>query len=190
MISLPLPPLLLLLLLLPLAAGDNAYEVLRSNGLPIGLLPKGVRDFSIDADGRFQAGLDAPCTATFESEVLYNASISGTISPGQIAALSGMSAQDLFLWFPVLAIRLDDNSSGIIHFDVGVVDKQFPLSLFEVPPDCVPLSLINPSTHDAKSIKTFLKNLQFERQDEESFNFGRVTTQSPAEAMARQIEAL
>ncbi|XP_074585743.1 uncharacterized protein LOC141841468 [Curcuma longa] len=141
------PPLFLSLLLpllalpFPLAAGDSAYEVLRSHGLPIGLLPKGVRDFSIDADGLFQARLDAPCTATFESEVRYNASVVGTISHGQIAALSGISAQDLFLWFPVLAIRLDDNTSGIIHFDVGVVDKRFPLSLFEDPPNCTPLSL-------------------------------------------------
>ncbi|KAG6510294.1 hypothetical protein ZIOFF_028303 [Zingiber officinale] len=43
-------------------------------------LPKGIRDFSINADGRFQCGLNAPCMATFESEVLYNASIFGTIS--------------------------------------------------------------------------------------------------------------
>lgn len=28
------------------------------------------------------------------------------------------------------------SSSGLIHFDVGVVDKQFSLSLFESPPDC------------------------------------------------------
>ncbi|WOK93172.1 hypothetical protein Cni_G01865 [Canna indica] len=65
-------------------------------------------------------------------------------SPGTIPRpdrrFSGIAAQDLFLWFPVLAIRLDDNASGIIHFDVSVVDKRLPLSLFEVPPDCTPVS--------------------------------------------------
>ncbi|KAG6508614.1 hypothetical protein ZIOFF_033993 [Zingiber officinale] len=120
--------------------GGDAYEVLRSHGLPIGLLPKGVQDFRIDADGRFEVRLPSPCTAKFDGEVLYNATVSGTISPGQIASLSGIAAQDLFLWFLVRAIRLDDQASGIIHFDVGVVDKRFALSLFETPPDCAPVS--------------------------------------------------
>lgn len=49
-----------------------------------------------------------------------------------------MSAQELFLWFPVKGIRVDVPSSGLIYFDVGgVVYKQFSLSLFETPPDCV-----------------------------------------------------
>ncbi|CAL9108146.1 unnamed protein product [Musa textilis] len=132
---------ILLVVVAVAASGDgSAYEVLRSHGLPIGLLPKGVREFYVDGEGRFEARLDAPCTAKFESEVRYNASVAGTISPGQIAGLSGIAAQDLFLWFPVRAIRLDDQASGIIHFDVGVVDKRFPLSLFEYPPDCTPVS--------------------------------------------------
>ncbi|KAG6537669.1 hypothetical protein ZIOFF_002764 [Zingiber officinale] len=46
-----------------------------SNGLPKG------RDFSINADDSFQGGLDGPYMATFESEVLYDGSVSGTISP-------------------------------------------------------------------------------------------------------------
>ncbi|XP_074570540.1 uncharacterized protein LOC141827200 [Curcuma longa] len=142
-----LSSLLLLLLLLLVSAsstaaedGGDAYEVLRSHGLPIGLLPKGVQEFRIDGDGRFEVRLPSPCTAKFDGEVLYNATVSGTISPGQIASLSGVAAQDLFLWFLVRAIHLDDQASGIIHFDVGVVDKRFALSLFETPPDCAPVS--------------------------------------------------
>ncbi|XP_042432823.1 uncharacterized protein LOC122019421 [Zingiber officinale] len=96
-------------------------NVLRSHGLPIVLLPKGVSDFSIHADSLFQARLDALCTATFESKVLYNASIVGTITH---------------------AIRLSDNTSGIIHFDVGIIDKRFPLSLFEDPPNCTPSRIL------------------------------------------------
>lgn len=150
-------PILLLFLLLACvcaaasaASRDSrsAYEVLQSHGLPIGLLPEGVTEFYMDADGRFEARLDAPCTAMFESEVRYNATVAGTISPGEIAGLSGVAAQDLFLWFLVRAIRLDDQASGIIHFDVGVVDKRFPLSLFETPPDCIPDSSSSPSTKD------------------------------------------
>ncbi|WOL15571.1 hypothetical protein Cni_G24352 [Canna indica] len=128
--------------------GGSAYEVLRSHGLPIGLLPKGVSEFRLDQEGRFEARLDAaPCTARFESDVRYNATITGTISPGQIAGLSGVSALDLFLWFLVRAIRVDDQTSGIIHFDVGVVVKRLPLTLFETPPDCVPVSSLSPDDH-------------------------------------------
>ncbi|KAF2286434.1 hypothetical protein GH714_016898 [Hevea brasiliensis] len=53
-----------------------------------------------------------------------------------IGELSGVSQQELFLWFPVKGIRVDVPSSGLIYFDVGVVDKQFSLSLFENPIEC------------------------------------------------------
>ncbi|PKA48607.1 hypothetical protein AXF42_Ash020480 [Apostasia shenzhenica] len=115
---------------------SSAYEVLQRHGLPIGLLPKGVREFRLDDDGRFEVHLKEECTAKFETEVHYNRNITGLISYGQIAAISGVSAQELFLWFPVRGIRVDIPSTGLIYFDVGVIHKQFSLSLFETPPDC------------------------------------------------------
>ncbi|CAH2046434.1 unnamed protein product [Thlaspi arvense] len=36
-----------------------------------------------------------------------------------------------------MRIRVDMPSSGLIYFDVGVVRKQYSLSLFETPRDCV-----------------------------------------------------
>ncbi|KAG5219117.1 DUF538 domain-containing protein [Salix suchowensis] len=63
--------------------------------------------------------------------------VTGSLSYGQIGALSGISSQELFLWFPVKGIRVDVPSSGLIYFDVGVVFKEFSLSLFEMPKDCV-----------------------------------------------------
>lgn len=115
----------------------SIYDALRSHGLPMGLLPKGVTDFAMDeATGRFEAHLDQACNAKFECELHYDRNVSGTMSYGQIGALSGVAAQELFLWFPVKGIRVDVPSSGIIYFDVGVVHKQFSLSLFETPPDC------------------------------------------------------
>ncbi|XP_077250454.1 uncharacterized protein LOC143889935 [Tasmannia lanceolata] len=114
----------------------SIYEVLRSHGLPMGLLPKGVSNFSLDDNGRFVVHLNQECNAKFENEVHYDQNVSGTLSYGQIGALSGISAQELFLWFPVKGIRVDIPSSGLIYFDVGVIYKQFSLSLFETPPDC------------------------------------------------------
>ncbi|XP_020693734.1 uncharacterized protein LOC110107721 [Dendrobium catenatum] len=120
------------------APATTAYEVLRQHGLPSGLFPKGVREFHLDEEGRFEVHLEEECTAKFETEVHYARNITCTVTYGQITAISGLSAQELFLWFPVRGIRVDIPSSGLIYFDVGVIYKQFSLSLFETPPDCSP----------------------------------------------------
>ncbi|KAG0498861.1 hypothetical protein HPP92_003162 [Vanilla planifolia] len=137
---------LFLLLIVAVAASDagaldapsSAYEVLRRHGLPIGIFPKGVTDFRLDDEGRFVVHLPVECTAKFETEVHYDRNVTGTLSYGQIASISGVFAQELFLWFPVRGIRVDIPSSGLIYFDVGVIYKRFSLSLFEIPPECSP----------------------------------------------------
>lgn len=103
----------------------------------MGLLPKGVTNFTFDnATGRFEVYLDQACNAKFEDEIHYDCNVTGKLTFGQISGLSGISAQDLFLWFPVKEIRVDIPSSGLIYFDVGVVSKQFSLSSFETPREC------------------------------------------------------
>ncbi|GAB2298133.1 hypothetical protein Dimus_032206 [Dionaea muscipula] len=116
----------------------SIYDALKSHGLPMGLLPKGVTNYTWDHEnGMFEVFLDQACNAKFESELHYDRNVSGQLGLGQIGNLSGISAQELFLWFPVKGIRVDIPSSGVIYFDVGVVFKQFSLSLFETPPDCM-----------------------------------------------------
>jgi hypothetical protein len=142
MISL-LSLLLLLLLLLPSAfsrpaSAPDAYETLQAHGLPSGLFPKGIANFSLSDDGFFVASLNQSCTANLDNAVKYNATITGALSYGQIGSISGVAAQDLFLWFPVLGIRVDVPSSGVIYFDVGVVNKRLAVSLFDTPPECSP----------------------------------------------------
>ncbi|CAO2196495.1 unnamed protein product [Urochloa humidicola] len=125
------------------AAAEAADAVLRAHQLPSGLLPAGITAFRHDAaTGAFEAGLAAPCTARFEVELRYNATVAGVISPGQIAAISGVAAQDLFIWFPVHDITVDIPSSGVIYFNVGVVKKHFPLAVFDAPPACTPDRII------------------------------------------------
>lgn len=144
----------------PSAAAEalSIYDVLRSNGLPMGLLPKGVKEFHLDDAGQFEVHLDQECNAKYENELHYDRNVSGTLSYGQIAGLSGLSAQDLFLWFPVKEIRVDIPSSGLIYFDVGVVFKQFSLSLFETPRDCTAAN--PPGLQDGTLIaETVSKNL-------------------------------
>ncbi|XP_022718448.1 uncharacterized protein LOC111276827 isoform X2 [Durio zibethinus] len=149
------PTLSLILFLLSLnfpftqSSPSSIYDHLERNGLPMGLLPKGITDFSIDPDTqRFQVNLTQPCNAKFENQLHYDFNISGFLSFGKILNLSGVSQQELFLWFPVNSIRVDDPSSGLINFDVGVVDKQFSLSLFESPRDC---TAVDPSDSHSNS---------------------------------------
>ncbi|KAI8574182.1 hypothetical protein RHMOL_Rhmol01G0335000 [Rhododendron molle] len=119
------------------SASKTIYEALKSHGLPMGLLPKGIQDYQLDNSGNFTVFLDRECNAKFENELHYDRNVSGTLSYGQIANLTGVAAQDLFLWFPVKGIRVDVPSSGLIYFDVGVVFKQFSVSLFETPRECL-----------------------------------------------------
>ncbi|KAK6144963.1 hypothetical protein DH2020_021783 [Rehmannia glutinosa] len=143
----PIIAMLLILALTLATAEENSqssqatsfYDVLTSNGLPIGLFPKGISDFSVDPEsGRFQIHLLSPfpCDANFETRVRYDCNITGSLSYGRIANLSGVSAEELFLWLPVKGIQVDIPSSGLIYFDVGVLSKQFSLSLFDTPKDC------------------------------------------------------
>ncbi|VVA96817.1 unnamed protein product [Arabis nemorensis] len=117
---------------------ESIYEILQANGLPLGIFPKGVKEFNFDGEtGRFLVYLNQSCEAKYETELHYETNVSGTIGYAKIGDLSGISAQELFLWFPVKGIRVDVPSSGLIFFDVGVVKKQYSLSLFETPRDCV-----------------------------------------------------
>ncbi|KAK9293278.1 hypothetical protein L1049_021270 [Liquidambar formosana] len=166
-LSFTFPPFLLslsLLLLLTLSSSTptptptpppSFYSILRSHGLPIGLIPKSITNFTMDpTTGRFEVHLDRACNAKFENQVHYDFNVTGTLSFGQIGELFGVSAQELFLWFPVKNIRVDVPSSGLIYFDVGgVVSKQFSLSLFETPPDCVDVG----PTEDARILDSLLE---------------------------------
>lgn len=152
--------LLLLLFLLPSAfprptSAPDAYKTLQGYGLPSGLFPKGITNFSLSDDGSFVASLNQSCTAKLDNAVKYNATITGALSPGQIGSISGVSAQDLFLWFPVLDIRVDLPSSGVIYFNVGVVNKRLAVSLFDTPPDCSPETGGDPSDDGSEISRVF-----------------------------------
>ncbi|KAL8516542.1 hypothetical protein ACS0TY_014981 [Phlomoides rotata] len=140
---------------------SSIYEVLKTHGLPMGLLPKGVSNFSLDDSGKFQVNLDRACNAKFENEIHYDMNITGTLQYGRIDGLLGISAQDLFLWFPVIEIRVDVPSSGLIYFNVSVVSKQFSLSSFENPRDC--LASPTPDLENGKQIVETVSKIHSEK---------------------------
>ncbi|KAH0463453.1 hypothetical protein IEQ34_008035 [Dendrobium chrysotoxum] len=55
----------------------------------------------------FKVHLEEECRAKFETEVHYAGNITCTITYGQITAISDLSVQELFLWFPVRGICVD-----------------------------------------------------------------------------------
>ncbi|GLJ32735.1 hypothetical protein SUGI_0659020 [Cryptomeria japonica] len=134
--------MVMLVLVLGTFAEENGtvYDVLKNHGLPVGLLPKGVKNYTLHDDGQLEVFLEQPCFAKFENRVYFKNVIKGNLSYGQLAGVAGLEQQELFLWFPVKGIRVDIPNSGFIYFDVGVVYKQFVLSLFESPPDCTPVT--------------------------------------------------
>ncbi|CAM8903691.1 unnamed protein product [Rhodiola kirilowii] len=136
-------PSFLLLLCLPFSSSSSIHDILESNGLPAGLLPKEVKSYTLSDNGNLQVYLDKPCLAKFESRVYYDNVVTANLSFGELVGVQGFSQEELFVWLPVKDIIVDDQSSGLIVFDVGAVHKELSLSLFEEPPDCDPLSGAN-----------------------------------------------
>ncbi|KAK4796273.1 hypothetical protein SAY86_028599 [Trapa natans] len=119
------------------ANSDSIHDLLLSNGLPAGLLPKAVRSYAFSAaDGRLEVYLDGPCLTRFETRVYFESVVKANLTYGSLSGVVGLSQEELFLWLPVRDIIVDDPSSGLILFDIGVAHKQMSLSLFEDPPDC------------------------------------------------------
>ncbi|XP_068311841.1 uncharacterized protein [Pyrus communis] len=133
----------LLLLSLPLSlSSSNIHDLLISQGLPPGLLPKEVKSYTLSDNGELQVFLDAPCLTKYENRVFFESVVRANLSYGSLIGVQGLSQEELFLWLPVKDIIVDDPRSGLILFDIGVAHKQFSLSLFEDPPDCKPSGVL------------------------------------------------
>ncbi|KAK9267715.1 hypothetical protein L1049_010148 [Liquidambar formosana] len=148
--------LLLLFFLLPFTTVGSIQDLLQSQGLPAGLFPKNVRSYDLDQTGRLEVHLDGPCMAKFENRVYFESVVRANLSYGGLIGLEGLSQEELFLWLPVKDIIVNDPSSGLILFDIGVAHKQLSLSLFEDPPVCKSLGVL--SQMDGR------KNLGFQLQ--------------------------
>jgi hypothetical protein len=150
----PMPFLTLFLLVLhPLTATSSIHNLLQSQGLPAGLFPENVKAYSLDQTGLLEVHLDQPCLAKFENRVYFDSVVRANLSFGGLKGLEGLIQEELFLWLPVKDIIVNDPSSGLILFDIGVAHKQLSLSLFEDPPVCKPQG-----TH---FLSDFLLGLQF-----------------------------
>ncbi|KAK7262680.1 hypothetical protein RJT34_30255 [Clitoria ternatea] len=140
-VFLSLSLLLLLLLLFPslsLSTSSSIHDLLRSKGLPPGLLPEEVKSYTFSDDGHLEVFLDAPCLTKYENRVLFAQVVTANLTYGSLIDVEGLKQEELFVWLPVKDIIVNDPSSGLILFDIGLAHKQLSLSLFEDPPHCKP----------------------------------------------------
>lgn len=134
------------------AAADTIHELLRTHGLPGGLLPRGVESYSLDeANGLLEARLSAPCYAKYDDGDLafFDTVVRGNLSFGALRGVEGLSQEELFVWLPVKGIVVADPGSGVILFDIGYAHKRLSRSLFEEPPDCKPSASAGTDAADA-----------------------------------------
>lgn len=115
---------------------STIHDLLRSQGLPAGLLPKEVKSYALSQNGLLEVFLDGPCLTKYENRVLFESVVRANLSYGSLIGVQGLTQEELFLWLPVKGIIVDDPKSGLILFDIGVAHKQLALSLFEDPPSC------------------------------------------------------
>ncbi|KAJ6808920.1 uncharacterized protein M6B38_164825 [Iris pallida] len=93
--------LVLLLLVVVVAAtssasgvGDvrNIHELLRSHGLPAGLLPTTVSSFSFDpSSGLLEAELERPCYARYDGMAYFERAVRGNLTYGELRGWWGSS---------------------------------------------------------------------------------------------------
>lgn len=121
---------------LSLPNAPTVFEILPEFGLPSGLLPDCVTDYSLSDDGRFVVHLENTCYVEFDYLVYYEKTITGKLSYGSITDLKGIQVQRLFLWFNVDEIKVDLPPSNNIYFQVGIINKKLDVSQFKTVHSC------------------------------------------------------
>ncbi|KAL3850398.1 hypothetical protein ACJIZ3_012280 [Penstemon smallii] len=115
----------------------TVYEILPKFGLPSGLLPDSVTNYTLTEDGNFEVFLQKACYIEFDYEVYYEKKITGKLNIGSITNLKGIQVQRFFfLWFDVDEIRVDLPPSNSIYFTVGIINKKLDVDQFSTVRSC------------------------------------------------------
>ncbi|XP_015953891.1 uncharacterized protein LOC107478269 [Arachis duranensis] len=115
---------------------SSIHDLLRSKGLPAGLLPEEVKSYKFSDNGHLEVFLDAPCLTKYENRVYFESFVTANLTYGSLIGVEGLQQEELFVWLPVKDIIVNDPSSGLILFDIGLAQKQLSRSLFDIPPRC------------------------------------------------------
>ncbi|KAK8630798.1 hypothetical protein V6N13_079573 [Hibiscus sabdariffa] len=113
----------------------SAYQALQRYDFPVGILPIGVIGYELKREtGEFSAYLSGTCNFPIDLyQLSYKSTIQGTISPGRITNLKGVSVKVLFFWLNIVEVIHDGDK---MEFSVGLVSANFPIDNFYESPQC------------------------------------------------------
>ncbi|WOG94734.1 hypothetical protein DCAR_0314031 [Daucus carota subsp. sativus] len=117
-------------------AAPTAYDLLKTYNFPIGLLPEGIKNYTLNpTTGKFNIHLNRTCSFSLEDsyQIRYESSISGYIEENRLTGLGGIRVKVLFFWLDIGEV---DRSGDDLEFFVGVVSANFPVGNFDVCPQC------------------------------------------------------
>ncbi|KAL0681357.1 hypothetical protein Bca4012_048204 [Brassica carinata] len=115
---------------------STVYDLLPKYGLPSGLLPDSVTNFTLSDDGWFVVCLARSCEIEFDYRVRYDRTVSGRISYGSITELEGIQVKRLFIWLDVDEIKVDLPPTDSIYFKVGFINKKLGIDQFKTVHSC------------------------------------------------------
>jgi hypothetical protein len=101
---------------------------------PPGILPEGVQNYTLHADGSFDVFLPSACEIDVSSYKLqYDSTIHGSIKNMVINELQGVSVNVAITRVGITGVDRDGDN---LKFDAGVISKSFPVGTFAVSPYC------------------------------------------------------
>ncbi|KAM0952084.1 hypothetical protein DsansV1_C03g0032671 [Dioscorea sansibarensis] len=121
--------LLVLLFLFSTSSASTVHEILTEYGLPQGLLPDAVKQYSLSSDGDFVVELLNPCYVHFSTIAYYEKTITGKLEYGRISNLSGIQVRKFFIWVSVDGIVAHPYDRSL-EFTVGFITEIHPVSEF------------------------------------------------------------
>uniref|UniRef100_A0A0D9VG45 Uncharacterized protein n=1 Tax=Leersia perrieri TaxID=77586 RepID=A0A0D9VG45_9ORYZ len=116
----------------------TVYDVLQQKNLPRGLLPIGVKSYSLHAGGALEVTLPSECNffVTVDGKKFqfrYGSSINGIITPGSITRISGVRVQ---VEFAFLAFNQVSRAGDQLNIQLEKSTQSFPVSAFAQSPSC------------------------------------------------------
>lgn len=121
------------------ANGDekpSAYQVLQSYNLPIGVLPKGALEYTLDPNsGEFSVNLSSNCGFHAGSyKIKYSSPITGVISNNTLGDISGVKVKVSLFWISIETVKRNQDQ---LAFKIGdITTKHFKVGSFNSCPDC------------------------------------------------------
>ncbi|XP_077225454.1 DUF538 family protein (Protein of unknown function, DUF538) [Tasmannia lanceolata] len=116
---------------------NSAYNELKKNRFPIGLLPSNVLDYTLNqTSGDFSVNLDDHCQITLPPDnylATYSPRVTGKLLEGRLAELDGIRVWAFFKWWSITGIR--SNGEDLV-FEVGMVTAKYPSRNFNESQSC------------------------------------------------------